>query len=432
MKIDLKAVAVNMDKKKGISRLISILQKEHDILPVFNFLRRSSAVTFVLLMTYMSLFASFFRVTGVMEAVFFCFFLALDINNYFYVRSLNKSYKQLQYIEELSGAIRKTAKLSDVLDLAVKNLVKEFKYGKVLLFTFEHLGYRKDFLIPSAGHNIDMEALKDFHFKLDKNEDIVPRAAVERNSFIIKDAKDDYRCSQAFVEKLKLTEYAVVPLTVKDALVGVLLAGDKPKHKHLDKMDLATLSAYSNQTAVAVENAKMYEKIEQLAITDDLTNTYNQRYFNEALEKELERLTRYYKDPAEKVSIIVIELDNLKAYKESFGHHLGDTVLIETGQILKNMTRKIDVVARYGSAEFALLLPSTPKEGAVVLAERVINAIQEYPFENIKQLASKKITVCSGIATYEDDGKTSKALLEVISKKIVENKAKDKRGISYL
>ena len=399
---------------------------------MIDFVKRSSALIFVLFMVLTGMFMGFSQTARILGLIFFFIFLGLDVISFFFIGSLRESYRQLKYIEELTGAIRRTAKVSDVLELAVKNLVEEFKYGKVLVFTFEHLGYRKDILVPSAGHNVDMEALKGFHFKFDKAEDIVPRAAVERSSFIIRRAKDDHRCSQSFVEKLDLSEFAVVPLTVKDTIVGVFLAGEKTNGKRLVPEDLTTLVAYSNQTAVAVENARMFEKIEQLAITDALTNTYNRRYFTDTLKKELDRLARYYNAPTEKVSVILIELDNFKAYRERFGHHLGDTVLIETGQILKNLTRKIDLVARYGGEEFALLLPSTTKEGANQLAERIVKAIEEYPFENKEQLSSRKLTVSVGLATYDDDGKTTEPLMETVSKRLVESKAKVKKGISYL
>ena len=399
---------------------------------VLDFIKRSSALVFGVFLAVTGCFLTLTQTARVLGLVFVLIFLGLDIIIFLKIYSLKESFRQLQYIEELTGALRRSAKLKDVLDLAIKNLVEEFKYGKVLIFTFEHIGYRKDILVPAAGFNVPMDEMKDFHFNFDKAEDIVPKAAVERNSYIIRFAREDHRCSQAFVEKLKLSEFAVVPLTVKDTIVGVFLVADKKGGKHLVPEDLTTLSAYSSQTAVAIENAKLYEKIEQLAITDALTNTYNLRYFNETFKKELERLERYYKVPTEKVSVILVEMDNLKAYRERFGYHAGDTVLIEVGQILKNLTRKVDVVARYGSEEFVIMLPSTGTEGTAQLADRIRQGIEDYPFEKREELSSKKLTVSIGLATYDDDGKAPADIMKAVSKSLIEFKSKSKKSVSYL
>jgi len=399
---------------------------------VLEFIKRSSALIFLVFVFLTACFLPFSPAVRVLSVIFLLVFIGLDVIIFSRIYSLKESFRQLQYIEELTGALRRSAKLKDVLDLAIKNLFEEFKYNKIVIFTFEHIGYRKDILVPADGFNVDMEKLKDFHFNFDKAEDIVPKAAIERTSFIIRYAREDHRCSQAFVEKLNLSEFAVVPLTVKDTIVGVFLVADKKGGKHLVPEDLTTLSAYSSQTAVAIENAKLYEKIEQLAITDALTNTYNLRYFNETLKKELERLERYYKVPTEKVSVILVEMDNLKAYRDRFGYHAGDTVLIEVGQILKNLTRKVDVVARYGSEEFAIMLPSTGTEGTAQLAERIRQGIEAYPFEKREELSSKKLTVSIGYATYDDDGKATAEIMEVVSKRLVEFKTKIKKTVSYL
>ncbi|MFH1075047.1 MAG: sensor domain-containing diguanylate cyclase [Candidatus Firestonebacteria bacterium] len=399
---------------------------------MMEFIKRSSTLIFMVFAALIGCFLPFSQPARILFLIFFLIFLGLDIIIFSSIYSLKESFRQLQYIEELTGALKKSAKLKDVLELAIKNLVEEFSYNKILIFTFEHIGYRKDILVPAAGFNVPMEVLKDFHFNFDKAEDIVPKAAVERRPFIIHYAKEDHRCSQSFVEKLNLSEFAVVPLTINETIVGVFLIADKKNGKHLVPKDLITLSAYSSQTAVAIENAKLYEKIEQLAITDALTNTYNQRYFNETLKKELERLKRYYKTSTEKVSVILLELDNLKVYRERFGYHAGDTVLIEVGQILKNLTRKVDVVSRYGNEEFAIMLPSTAAEGAAQLAERIRQGIEEYPFEKREELSSKKLTVSFGLATYDDDGKSPSDIMEAVNKRLVEFKAKSKKTVSYL
>ena len=81
------------------------------------------------------------------------------------------------------------------------------------------------------------------------------------------------------------------------------------------------------------------------------------------------------------LSILMMDVDWFKHYNDTNGHIAGDTVLIEIGQILKNFTRKVDLVARYGGEEFIMVLPNTTKPGAMLLAERIRKTIEEHPFE---------------------------------------------------
>lgn len=334
----------------------------------------------------------------------------VDIKNYKQIKYLTSVNKQLNYVEQLAQALRSSTKLEDVLKIVLKNLTEELKYDRVLIFSVETDDRKKEILKPVTCIGIDFDTIKDRTFKLDKALDIVPRVAIERQGYIIKNAADDYRCSQEFVNLLGLKEYIVMPLVTKGVSVGVLLADNVINKRAIEEIDLVPLTSFANQVAMAIENAKLYQKVEYLAIVDGLTNVYNHRYFIESLKSELDRLTRYEKEGV--LSLIMLDVDHFKHYNDTNGHIAGDTVLIEIGQILKNITRKVDLVARYGGEEFVIMLPSTSRDGAIALSERIRQSIEEYPFEFKGNQPNKVLTVSIGISAYSEDGTTPKDLID--------------------
>ena len=352
----------------------------------------------------------------------------VDFWNYKQIKNLTQINKQLNYIEQLTTALRSSTKTEDVLKIVLKNLTEELTYDRVLIYSLETDDKKKEMLKPIAAFGIDFNLIKDYYFKLDKALDMIPRVAVERKGYIIKNAQDDYRCSQEFVAMLGLSEYIVVPLITRNVAVGVLLADNFINKRHIDELDLVPLTSFSNQVAMTIENAKLYEKVEYLAIVDGLTNLFNHRYFMESLKAEITRMSRYEKEGV--LSVIMIDVDHFKHYNDTNGHMSGDSVLIEVGQILKNMIRKVDMAARYGGEEFIIMLPATQKEGALILAERIRIAIEEYPFEFGGNQPGGKLTISLGVSTYPSDGSTEESLVDMADKGLYISKTSGRNKVS--
>ncbi len=395
---------------------------------ILAFIKRSSSL--FILVLFMVMFFNGHLPEALRYGAFFVLMLSIlmDIRNFGLFNQILDSNRKLQYIDELTSAMRQSIKLNEVLELVMKNLTTELGYDRVLIFSFEHRGYRKDVLAPVAGLNIPMEKLENFFFKYDKGEDIVPKSAIEKKPYIVRNAREDHRCSQSFVELLDLTEYIVIPMISKNVIVGVLLADNRTNGRKILEDDLMPLIMFSNQGAMAIENARLYEKIEALAVTDGLTQVYNHRYFQDSLKAELNRLERYYKESTEKVSLMILDIDNFKKYNDAFGHQSGDTVLTEIGLILKGLSRKVDVVARYGGEEFVVMMPATPKEGAAIFAERVRSGIENYKFE-MRDGQVQSVTVSIGVSTYSEDAKTPQALIEKADKNLYLAKSEGKNRV---
>ena len=128
--------------------------------------------------------------------------------------------------------------------------------------------------------------------------------------------------------------------------------------------------------AIAIENAILFQRTEQLTITDDLTKLFNSRYLNLYLGREIKRCKRH----GIPLSMIFLDLDGFKGINDQYGHLAGSGTLTEVGVILADGVRESDILARYGGDEFVVVLPETPASGAIVIAERLRRAIEENRF----------------------------------------------------
>ncbi len=146
------------------------------------------------------------------------------------------------------------------------------------------------------------------------------------------------------------------------------------------------------------ELRKANVRLEELSNRDSLTNIYNRRYFIDLVEKELDRARRY----GSRLSFLMIDIDNFKAFNDTYGHLVGDMVLTEVAQLLHSGLRKTDTVARYGGEEFALLLPETDAKGSYAVAERYRVQVQVHKFGS--ETEPLKVTISVGISHYPSRG----------------------------
>ena len=148
------------------------------------------------------------------------------------------------------------------------------------------------------------------------------------------------------------------------------------------------------EAAAAVQNARLYEQIHQLANTDPLTGLFNYRYFQEALRMEIARARRL----GYSVGLLMVDVDNFKWINDTFGHPAGDEVLRGIAGALRGSLRHTDVVVRYGGEEFAIVLPGTDLDGGRRLAERLRGALAELPLPF--RPADGAVTASFGVAAY--------------------------------
>ncbi len=204
---------------------------------------------------------------------------------------------------------------------------------------------------------------------------------------------------QAFeLKKLAVNDkFYCFPLISKGRQIGAIMAETEPQARMPTERELEMMNSITNQAAISIENAELFRDKEILSITDGLTQLYNHRHFHEMLDNEIERAKRYHTS----LSVIFIDIDNFKEVNDRLGHLQGDLILTELGRLIKESLRNIDIPARYGGDEFALILPETDLEGARGLAERIRETVENYPFKGGKEPVG--LTLSLGIFSTDKD-----------------------------
>jgi diguanylate cyclase (GGDEF)-like protein len=194
-----------------------------------------------------------------------------------------------------------------------------------------------------------------------------------------------------------------LPLSVTDRNIGSLILASRKPNVY-SRRQIKLLEKVALQIAAPIENAQLYARLEQKSRIDELTGLFNRRHFEERLKEEVSRHSRY----GDAFSIFMLDLDNFKAYNDTYGHPAGDTLLSQIGKIIKGSVRNVDQAFRYGGDEFVVILPQTTREDAHVVAERVRGQIA-------KAMEKKAIAVTSsiGLANYPADGVVADELVDV-------------------
>jgi diguanylate cyclase (GGDEF)-like protein len=177
--------------------------------------------------------------------------------------------------------------------------------------------------------------------------------------------------------------------------------------------------------AIAISKARHVEQMRELIITDDCTSLYNSRHLYQVLEMEIYRSERF----AYPFSCLFLDLDRFKRVNDTYGHLVGSRVLRSFGDLLRDELRKIDYIFRYGGDEFVILLPQTPKDAAVTVAQRLLSRIRNERFLSADGLAIH-ITASIGLVTFPEDAVSKEALVRTADEMMYRIKNSSRDGVA--
>ena len=196
-----------------------------------------------------------------------------------------------------------------------------------------------------------------------------------------------------------------VPLRLQDQRSGFLATYRREGSARFAGRDARALALLAAWSGASLDNIRLAENLERLAVTDDLTQVFNFRYLKAALRREVKRATRF----RQPLSILMVDVDNLKKYNDRNGHLRGSFLLREIAQLFTRQVRSWDLVAKYGGDEFTVILPQTDRLGAAAVGERLRAAVASHQFPLAEPGA---ITVSMGIANFPDDADSVPGLIE--------------------
>lgn len=195
-------------------------------------------------------------------------------------------------------------------------------------------------------------------------------------------------------------DYVTLPLEIDKGIAGYLCA------KGIKQEQAGTYHILAQQFLLGIRRAVLYQKVQDLTITDSLTAVLNRRYWQERFAQEIDRSIKFKL----KFSFFMVDIDRFKEINDQYGHLVGDAVLKEVSKRLRENTRQIDLVCRYGGEEFSVVLIETDKAQALVVAERIRKLCEEKYIKVYDETI--RVTVSIGISNFPEDFDTQDSLVE--------------------
>jgi len=220
-----------------------------------------------------------------------------------------------------------------------------------------------------------------------------------------------------------LRSTVLFPLMKGDKVLGTLGVFYSNPEKRFNPEDLHLLSLFAQHASIAMENALLFEKVQEAARIDEVTGLFNRRAFGELGDYEINRAKRL----THPISLTMVDLDNFKQVNDQFGHRVGDDVLREVARFCRDKLRNIDILGRYGGDEMVILMPETDAENAFTAMDRLRKLVDdttivvgEKPF---------KIAASFGISSYYNEYPTLNEMMEMADSALYQAKKDGKNCV---
>ncbi len=331
--------------------------------------------------------------------------------------------QELHIFHDVAKALTSSLDLDSILQTIMEKMAEYFRPDTWSLLMVDEPKMELYFAI-AVGEAAD--TLKNVRLKV--GEGIAGHVAKYGEKLVVPDVRTDKRFTKRIDEVTQLETHSIicVPLKSKLRVLGViqLVNVDMAHFSHEEEFFLQALCDYA---AIAIENARSVEKIQELTITDDCTGLFNARHLYKTLETEVYRSARF----GYEFSVLFIDLDHFKSVNDTHGHLIGSKLLAEIGYLIKAQLRLIDFAFRYGGDEFVVLLPQTGKDSALVVAHRLRDSLRASCFCKEEGL-NLNVRASMGLATYPHDAKSPHDIIRQADEMMymVKNSTRDNIGIA--
>lgn len=299
--------------------------------------------------------------------------IAVAINNTKLTEILRKEKENIDTLYKTTQQIAANIELDKVINVGLESISDIAEATSCSIMLFEE----KDNMLKIVASKGLSEGTAD-SISFTVGEGIAGRVFQEQRPILVEDASYEPQFKIIENQKEGFKSIYSTPIKTDDECIGVINIGTN-KPLSIEKTNL--VGNIVSQLSISIQNALLHKSVEGLAIKDSLTNIYNHRYFQQEIEKELERGKRYNRD----LSLAIIDIDNFKKYNDNYGHVIGDHMIKTVTKILKQGIRESDILARYGGDELVIIFPETHGEMARVLMERLKKEISDHTFDNLKK-----------------------------------------------
>jgi len=335
---------------------------------------------------------------------------------------LSPRLQQLKTFSEIGKALTSSLDLKEILNVVMEQISELLKpkNWSLLLLDEEKGELRFEIAVGDGAQKIK-------GLKLKPGEGIAGWVAKEGKPLLVSDVGNDPRFSNKadIVSTFKTRSVVCVPLKTRGKSLGVIELINTVEGGRFNEEDLLMLTALADYAAIAIENALLFDKVENLTIKDDVAQIYNSRYMHRFLDYEIPRAARY----GSSLSMIFMDLDYFKDVNDRYGHICGSKLLLEVAQLIVKNIRSADIVCRYGGDEFVVLMPETSKDKAFRAAEKIKKVIKETEFLKAEGV-NYRITASIGVASFPGDAHDKLELIQMADKAMYTVKNRSRDGVA--
>src|SRR5437660_8911240 len=331
--------------------------------------------------------------------------------------------QELNIFHDVAKALTSSLDLDSILQTIMEKMAEYFRPDTWSLLMVDE---DKQELYFAIAVGAAAEALKNVRLKV--GEGIAGWVAKHGERLIVPDVMADPRFAKRIDDMTQWETRSIIcfPVRSKLRVLGVIQLVNVDM-EHFSDPEIFFLQSLCDYAAIAIENARSVEKIQELTITDDCTGLYNARHLYKTLETEVYRSARF----GYEFTVLFIDLDRFKQVNDTHGHLIGSKLLAEIGYLIKAQLRLIDYAFRYGGDEFVILLPQTGKDSALVVARRLRDTLRTSTFCQEEGL-NLNVRASMGVATFPHDAKTPHDIIRQADDMmyLVKNTSRDDIGIA--
>jgi diguanylate cyclase (GGDEF)-like protein len=300
-------------------------------------------------------------------------------------------------VQSISHIISSSLDLENIFQTVVRVLKESFGYTYVSIYLLE-----EDYLNLGAQYGYPEEMIL-YHVHV--SQGVMGRTVLTRKTQFVGNVSDDPSFLRA---DNNVSSEICVPMMKDDIVLGVINV-EADASAPLSQADVELLNTLAGPIALAVDNARLHAQVKTVAMTDAVTGLYNRHAFEEMLQAEIYRASKY----SGVFSLIIFDIDYFKQYNDTWGHPAGDIRLRAIADLIRNALRKNDVPARYGGDEFAIILPDTNSEGVMKFVKRLLGLAQNAAPQDVRFIENgiPGYTLSIGVATFPKNGDTLASIL---------------------
>lgn len=350
------------------------------------------------------------------------------------IGALERLVEEYRVLLETSAAISASTDLEETLDLITRLVTERLDAGWCDLY--DYVPAHDEFVVTAFYQlpEIDIDSTDWIGTRYDGStwHDLEACVRERRASVWYRDDEALAEEELANMDKWGELSSVTLPLVYRGEVIGLIDVGESREIRRWSNDDVRVLQAIADQAAIAIANARAYARLAEQAVTDGLTGLFNRRHFDERLRQAVATARRY----GDELSLAIVDVDDFKRFNDRWGHPLGDRLLADLAVMLRDGTRHdVDVVARHGGDEFALIMPQTRATGTEPTAarnvcERIRAAVAAGCFEGTSGGREAGVRVSVGVAGLGIGGYTAAELLSSADKALYLSKNQGKDRVS--